>query len=259
MKLNKKLASLIFLFFCAYLVFEDTGIAQQPSKWGDRKWTSSTPGVHLELQEIERVTRSDGIEEVGYELVATGFPKGKTYSLLFHPQLEKEPVKVTQFNYDHSDGSIEEAIRKALNFKPGKTLKLYALNFSEGEPYKIALISDDETVQGYALDYPYPIEDKHGSCHLYLERFDLNGTMYGAFGHGFAPNKEVLTEWWISGMLAESMPNTDSDGTISFPLSHPVQDCGISTYSIMGESVTGETCFVRVKYEWGLKEKVSKF
>src|SRR6058998_2272097 len=159
----------------------------------------SSPGVHLTLKEVKRGSER-GRSRIDYELVASGLPSTKLFTLWGNLIGEGPTALFTGISGDSSgawtctDSTAHAAEARA----PGTHWCLYgyklafpAWGFAPSEPYRFALISTDETVHAYATAYPWPVEAASGTCHLLVGLIRRNE--FAIDGEGFQPGEEVHT------------------------------------------------------------------
>src|SRR3989442_11211936 len=165
----------------------------------------STAGVQVALREESRFAMG-GRKLVEYELVATGLPTNRLFTLWLFP-LGERPVPVVGGVTGDSTGRAACADSSALaraNRPPtgGRSIMPFPLmmpveSFVPSEPAKTALISNDDSVRAYATVFPVPLAAETAGCRLWLEllstdrdRFRLSGTGFqgGAEAHVVAPS-----------------------------------------------------------------------
>lgn len=242
---------LVLLAFCVCSAAENTNPVGHPGKWVVGRPTS--PGVRLELKEVERNELRDGTQEVTYNLIATGFPEKKVYVLWQYPLGDKPRKLVSKLYVDRSGEMMVEEFQPdmVVPFLPAPLATVLPLtidHYQKGEPLYIGLVSEDKAVQAHTIDYPIPIEDTQGSCHLYLDLVDPNRTSFAAFGKGFTSFEEVRTESKSDGEFMESKSHANKDGDFVTMLLPGVVG---KTHGTASYRVTGESCSVMVEYEWG--------
>lgn len=233
------------------LLYPESSNAQELDEWRTR--TDSSPGVVFVLEETARTTLADTTQEVTYRMSASGFPQGKTYSLWFKRIGEESKRLVNKLYVDDSGVMIAQELRPGIDvpFLPAPLAEVLPLtldHFQPGEPVSLSLVSEDKQIKGYGKAIPVPIEDRDGSCHLYLELITPDRMTYAAWGTGFAPNEELMTESLSNGELIRSKRSAESDGgflQIVLPATKPKSQ-GSATFS-----VTGTSCSLLVKYDWG--------
>lgn len=248
----KRSAFLITLLSCTLTSLgSEPGNAQEPDEW--RSSADSSPGVEFVLEETGRTRLSDNAQEVTYRLLASGFPQGKTYSLWFNRIGEESKRLVNKLYVDDSGVMTAQELQPGVDvpFLPAPlatVLPLTVDHFQPGEPVSLRLVSEDRQISGYGKAIPVPIEDRDGSCHLYLELMTPDRMTYAAWGKGFAPNEELITESRSNGDVIRSERNAESDGgflEILLPATKRGSQ-GSATFS-----VTGTSCSLRVEYDWG--------
>jgi hypothetical protein len=248
----KRSALYITLILCMVASFYSaSAVAEELDKWQTR--TDNSPGVVFALEETARTTLEDGTPEVTYQLSASGFPQGKTYSLWFDRVGEESKRIVNKLYVDDSGIMIVQEFNPdtVVPFLPAPmatVLPLTVDHFQPGEPVLLSLISEDEEIKGHAKDFPIPIEDRNGSCHLYLELITPDRTAFAAWGKGFSPNEELAIESRSNGEVVKSRRNVEVDGNFLEILLPEVKRKSRGSASF---HVTGMSCSLMVEYEWG--------
>src|SRR2546426_349599 len=172
----------------------------------------STAGVQVALREKSRFAMG-GRKLVEYELVATGLPTNRLFTLWLFPFGER-PVPVVGGVTGDSTGRAACADSSALaraNRPPtgGRgiiplPLMMPVESFVPSEPAKAALISNDDSVRAYATVFPVPLAAETAGCRLWLEllstdrdRFRLSGTGFqgGAEAHVVAPSGNQVIDF----------------------------------------------------------------
>lgn len=252
----KRSALHITLLSCiAVSFYSASAVAEELGKW--RTKTDNSPGVVFALEETARTTLKDGTPEVTYKLSASGFPQGKTYSLWFVRVGEESKRIVDKLYVDDSGIMIVQEFKPDTDvpFLPAPmatVLPLTVDHFQPGEPVSLSLISEDEEIKGHAKDFPLPIEDRDGSCHVYLEMIEPTRMSFAAWGQGFAPNEEVSVESRSGEEVIKKTRKIESDGGfLDILLPQTVH----KKHGVASFRVTGDDCSVAVEYEWGSRRR----
>jgi len=134
-----------------------------PCRWDP---ACSTAGVQVALREKSRFAMG-GQKLVEYELVATGLPANRLFTLWLFPFGER-PVPVVGGVTGDSTGRAacaDSSVLARANPPPagGRCIMPFPLmmpleSFVPSEPAKAALISADDSVRAYAAAFPVPLE-----------------------------------------------------------------------------------------------------
>lgn len=205
-----------------------------------REPADSTPGTSLAFKEIGR-RKEEETTAVTYDVIVSGVPRDKVYQL-WAEGLAQDPT----FGGDYTVQSSGRLVSNDTHEPLGDVI-LRA--FSRGEPYRMALITEDKAIAVFGKIIPFPIEARSPSgCRLIVELITSDGQAFHVEAEGFVPGEEVSLE---SQSLDEILPFTSTasiKGTFSFmPLpaviGHESGRCKIKA--------TGERCQVAVEFDWG--------
>jgi hypothetical protein len=172
----------------------------------------NTPGVDLSAREISRSGASDRTL-VTYELIATGMPKNKTYSL-FQLQINGSLIKnLSGVTLDEGGRAIcagREDTCKGDGPNDPIDLVLFA---GKAEPKRFALTSDDSAVKGFVEVVPFPnmIVDK--GCRLESIIGMPKGEVTYVRGSGFSPNEELTVDSESYGEKIHATAKAEPDGS----------------------------------------------
>lgn len=245
---------------CLLILALSTSILADQTPTSATKWRISnkdSPGVALWLVETGRQTLGDGTPEVTYSVHTSGFPQGKTYSMWIN-RVAEEPFKIVNKMFvDDTREMIVSEFREDTDvpWLPAPLTEVLPItldHFQPAEPIRLEIMADDRTVEGHAIEFPLPIEDKDGSCHLYLEMVDRDRLAFAAWGQGFAPNETVMTESRSGMELVKSSLDVAAAGrfiNMLLPQTEGKKQ-GTASYSVFAQS-----CSVHVEYEWGKSKK----
>lgn len=183
-----------------------------------------------------------------YRLLASGYPIGKTFSLWAYSPLEEAVKIIDGFYVDDSGEMMGGSFQPDSGTSALEKTDFHAFDHQLGEAFTLGLISDDSTVQAYAKAFPIPIEDRQGNCHLYVELMTGDRTAFAAFGEGFFPNEELVIESRSDGEVIDSVHYADQNGNFAEYVFPEIigKIGGVASYH-----VTGESCSVKVEYDWG--------
>ena len=150
-----------------------------------------TPGTVVTLEEVKREPGRHGTR-VTYRTATSGFPRGKTLRLQVSSLATPKPQTIISGIQADESGALTGKTGDG----PTVALSKFDLTIDEynnGEPFKIELISDDGSI--YAADevFPFPIEARKGTCHLWATMLNKDRNTFGILGEGFGPDTEVRT------------------------------------------------------------------
>ncbi len=220
-------------------------------EWGQ---TSATPGVRLSLEETGRVMDpTTGTARFTYKLLGKGFPSKKSFTLWGTP-FDTDPDQRVPFPIGFmGEFSIDPDSLEALTSNLGGRLDratFYVKDFLKGQPYELALISEDLAVKAFAKVIPLPLEARgEGQCRLWLELVNLAGLGYDVYGEGFEPFEEIDIGLQAEGAAPSGKTlKASKDGTFTMPLRPGVigQDGGKAIIT-----ARGKFCQLTVRYQWG--------
>jgi hypothetical protein len=210
------------------------------ANWGPEH---NTPATSLQLVEAKRET-IPGDSKVLYTVKATGLPQGVIFGV-WNRMLSKEPVLVLSQIYLDTKGRLVSKDSPAEEFQMG--IQKYA----RGEPFEIALISEDEQTRVYGRVVPFPIEATGaGGCRLQVELARDDGKMFFISGSGFVPGEQVTWTSVSAGERIADVTTVKSDGALDRVFFLPAvigKPFGVDRYSVQGSR-----CSVELEYEWGL-------
>ena len=210
-------------------------------------WGKATPGVTLVAHEGSREHSERGTVLL-YNLIGKGFPDGVVYNLWRLIPGKSPEVLIKGVSFD-SRGVL------VCSGKPGYcsgsgpddpvNLKTTA---SLGEEKRMAVVSDDGKIAGFADTVPFPIEATDKSCHLSVIRVSPQADVVIANVSGLKPNEtftaskrygyESVSEKYTAG------PNGTWESLISTEVA--LQPKGKASISVSDGS-----CAVSVTFDYG--------
>jgi len=207
--------------------------------WGP---DSNTPGVQLTLEEERRDTGGrGGATRVFYHLVMSGFPKDKTYKLSSWRFGHAISIEKPEITTDEAGNWFVDGTRVILDWS--------IVGFARGEPFRVGLISTDETVKAFAKTFPFPIEARDGSCHLWMELATTDGKSFAVYGDGFDADDHATTTSTSGTEIIRGETVISSGGTLPPTIILPAvvgKQSGTASFSVASKS-----CVPIVNYEWG--------
>lgn len=209
----------------------------------------STPGTRLRLVETGRLT-TPGTVEVDYRLEGGGFPRGKVYRLvqlgLGGPgeDLCGALVADSTGRLVPSDSAAVHETSLCGNFGD---IVVGAYEYMPGEPYRVAIVSHDDSVHAVATAFPHPIEGADGATRILLELTSPDRRSFTVWGVGFGRDAQLRTRLTAGGETFEGAAFADSAGVVRIQLNAPPGGGGgVVTYEVMGAS--GRP---KLQYRWG--------
>ena len=229
------------------------GGGREPCSWDP---ACSTAGVQVALREKSRFSMGRQ-KMVEYELVATGLPVGRLFSLWLFPFGER-PIPVDGGVTGDSTGRMVCADSSALASakRPpagGRCMMPFPLmmpleSFVPSEPAKAALISDDDSVRAYATAFPVPLEAEMAGCRLWLELLSTGRDRFRLAGTGFQGGAEAHVVSTSGSEVIDVRKPVPADGSFWMLLSPAVKGKRGGRSSI---AVSTPACTVTLQYSWG--------
>ncbi len=217
----------------------------------------STGSVRALLR--EKGTFSLGRQKlVEYELVATGLPAGKLFTVWAFPTGEQAVPLYTGVTGDSAGGIVcaDSAVRAAAGVLPTQQWCRTPLpgtmvpreSFVPSQPIKMALISTDDSVRAYATAFPIPLEAASGTCRLWLEVLSTRRDQFRLSGEGFQGGVEARIVSTSGNAVLQAAKSIPADGSFWLLLAPAVQGKQGGRSRI---SVSTAGCTVSLDYRWG--------
>ena len=209
----------------------------------------SKGGASLRLVETGR-QRTPSTVQVNYRLEAGEFPPGKVYRL-WQMSLADQPEALCGALVADSTGALvpdaAAAVHETSACPPLALIDLGAFEYLPGEPYRVAIISSDSTVQAVATAFPHPIEGADGPHRILLEMTSANRRSFTLWGVGFGKDKGIRTSMTTAGETYEGGAFSDAQGVVRILLNAPAGvPGGVVTYEVRGPSGSPQ-----LRYRWG--------
>ena len=210
---------------------------------------ASKGGATLRLVETRR-KRTPGTVEVDYRLEARGFPRGKVYRL-WQMSLGNPPEALCgALAADAAGGLVPDkaaAVHESSLCPELPLIELGAYEYMPGEPYRVAVISTDDSVRAVATAFPHPIEGSDGPHRILLEMNSADRRSFTLWGVGFGADKGLRTSMTTNGETFEGGAFSDGEGVVRILLNAPEgARGGVVTYEVRGTE--GRP---RLSYHWG--------
>ncbi len=211
----------------------------------------SSPGASAQAKEIARST-AEGRLKVKYRIYLSGVPKNKTYTLFSWPITIPDPVETMKGLSVAPDGLVICAGQKPgqCTSPEGKKDDPIELAFSPspGEPYRLALVSEDKESKVFFAIIPQPVLQADGGCTLQVVRLLPNFGLAVIEGTGFKPNEEIKFLSNSAGEKHELKERANAKGeyvTVLLPVVKG-KDSGTATVSL-----NGSACAPSTSLQWG--------
>jgi len=203
----------------------------------------------LRLVETGR-KRTPGTIEVDYRLEGGGFPRGKVYRL-WQMSLGGPPEALCDALVADSTGALVPDAAAAVNetslCPEFAGIELGAYEYLPGEPYRVAIISTDDSVRAVATAFPHPIVGEDGPHRLLLEMTSADRRSFTLWGTGFSRDAGLRTRLTTGGETFTGGAFSDSSGVVRIVLNAPEgAPGGVVTYEV--EGAAGRP---KVTYAWG--------
>jgi hypothetical protein len=213
-----------------------------------KNWGKNTSGLTLLFYEGPRQKSAQGTILM-YNLIGKGFPADVAFTL-WQWKLDSEPKSVMQgVSFDQRGILVcsgrpgfckGDGLNDPINIKATAAL---------GEPKRMAVVSCDGKIAGFAEAVPFPIEASDHNCKLSVVRMDSLASAVTVRVIGFAPNQR-LTITIRSGTEEASTDKTvdiqgNWSGVVSVPLSGPTKA------AITVSPVIGQGCKLTVSFDAG--------
>jgi len=194
---------------------------------------------------------------VEYELVATGLPAGRLFTLWLFPFGERPIPVFSGVTSDSSGRTVcaDSSTLASANRPPagGRCMMPFPLmmpleSFVPSEPAKAALISNDDSVRAYATAFPVPLEAETGGCRLWLELLSTDRNRFRLSGTGFQGGAEAHIVSTSGDQVIDGRKPVPADGSFWMLVSPAVKGKRGGRSSI---AVSTPGCAVTLQYRWG--------
>ncbi len=209
-------------------------------------WTkgANSPGSTLTLKETGRAI-VDGSTVVSYRLFASGLPRAQHFTL-WQWTLGSEPQAVADA-FINPDGLVVNRLADMTQNISEDLINLRMVG-GRGERKRVALTSDDWTLQAFAGAIPFPLEKTGNGCKLSVEMTAPDYAAVVVNGSGFQPG-ESLTVESVSGMESGKQQITATPaGTYTAVIFPRVKGQRSGKASV---TITSRRCSVAVQFPWG--------
>ena len=246
------LLGLAFLFASPTLIVGQSDVEARAAEIrkalvnGHIAWRSklSSEGVSIRAKETEK---HGGL--VKYNLLVSGLPADKLYSVMSWPVMQGKPSTIMEGASIGKDGTLICAGRTPdqCGDSSAKDDPIdFAFTPTKGEPYRLAVVSGDHRA-GIVI-VPDPIIGKDGECSLSVERLLPHFELAFFTGSGFPPNGDATFEGECYGEKHQIKAKADSSGNLQFAVMPGVSGHQKGTTTMKG---IGMKCSPSLKFEWG--------
>ena len=205
---------------------------------------ANSPGSTLTLKETGR-DLVGGNTVVSYRLFASGLPKARHFTLWLWT-LGSEPQAVADA-FINPDGLVVNRLADMIQniSEDPINLKMVA---GRGEPKRVALTSDDGTLQAFAGAIPFPLEKSANGCKLSVEMTapDYAGVILN--GSGFQPGESLSVESVSGTESGKQKTAATSAGTYTAVIFPRVKGQRSGKVSV---TITSPRCSVAMQIPWG--------
>ncbi len=234
-----------------YLLVLLLGLAHPPpfaaQQLDASNWGKATPGVTLVVHEGSREPSGRGTI-LWYNLIGKGFPDAVVYNLWRLIPGKSPELLIKGVSFDKRGMVV-------CSGKPGYcsgtgpddpvNLKTTA---SLGEEKRMAVVSEDGKIAGFADAVPFPLEATDKSCHLSVVRMSPLGDVVLVSASGLKPNETVTVSKRYGYDSASGKYTASPAGTWESLISseNPLQPKGKASISVSDGS-----CTVSVTFDYG--------
>jgi hypothetical protein len=215
--------------------------------WGE---TMSTPGLTAEMREVKR-TSEGGRLLVQYHLYIKGVLKPQSYTAVSWPINAKGPQEVISGITLAPDGLAICAGRQPDQCGNGEK-KDDPIEFTflpaKAEPYRIALISQDQKSKIFVRVIPDPIMKTSGRCTIEAIRLLPKFEIGMLSGKGFKPNEDLSFSSSSSGESHDSKAKADANGDYLMALLPFVAGKNKGKTDIR---LSSPSCSPALSFDWG--------
>ncbi len=209
-------------------------------------WTKGTnsPGSTLTLKETGRDI-VNGSTVVSYRLFASGLSKEQHFTLwMWTLGSEPEPVADAFIN---ADGLVVNRLSDATHNISEDPINVRVVA-GRGERKRVALTSDDWTLQAFAGAIPFPIENTANGCRLSVEMAapDYAGVVLS--GSGFKPGEPLMVESASGTESGQQKTAATPAGTYTAVIFPRVKGQKSGRASV---TITSPSCRVAAQFPWG--------
>jgi hypothetical protein len=241
--LENSVFRICFTLFCATIF--SSALSGQDKRFTD-DWAkgANSPGSTLTLKETGRDI-VNGSTVVSYSLFASGLPKGQPFTLWMWT-LGSEPEAVADA-FINPDGLVVNRLADVTHNISEDPINLRMLA-GRGERKRVALTSDDGTLQAFTGAIPFPIEKSANGCSLSIEISAPDYASVIVRGSGFQPSESLIVETASGGESGTQQTTATPAGTYTAVIFPRVKGQKSGKTSV---TITSPSCRVALQFPWG--------
>jgi hypothetical protein len=210
-------------------------------------WGKNTPGVELVAHEGSR-QKSSSSTLLMYNLIGKGFPEGVVYTLwqwapgkspkamMERVSFDKRGVLVCSGKPGYCSGSGAD---DPINIRTTAAL---------GEEKRMAVVSSDGKIAGFADAVPFPIEASDKNCRLTVVRMSPLADVVLARASGLKPKQPLTVTTHYADEASATSSTANPDGTWTEVMTAPIAKAP-SGKALISDSDT--FCSVSVAFPYG--------
>jgi hypothetical protein len=210
--------------------------------WGPK---ASTPNMALSLKEASRER-----PVIRIRMYATGLPKEGVYTLLTWPVTQRGPSESLRgITFDESGLAVCAGTPGTCGTpdKPNDPIDV-VLKPVPGEPSRLALISEDQSVKVFAKIVPIPLRGEDKGCSIEAVLLTPSSEIVFIEGTGFQPNSDVVMDSESEGERHGGKAKTDTNGRYVSAILPYKQGLARGTAKV---TVKAPGCSPSVSFPWG--------
>jgi len=213
-----------------------------------KNWGQNTSGVTLVFHEEPRQKSPQGTILM-YNLIGKGFPVDVAFTL-WQWKPENEPKAIMQGVSFDKRGVLVCSGRPGFckGNGPDDPINMKA-QAAQGEAKRLAVVSSDGKIAGFAEAIPFPIEASDRSCRLSVVRMGGSSDAVTVRLAGFTANEQITLRTLTDREESAVDKSADQQGNWTGVVKLPSK--GQSKASISVTPVTGQNCKVAVSFDWG--------
>jgi hypothetical protein len=211
-------------------------------------WGTNTSGVKLILHEGPRQKSAQGTT-LWYNLVGEGFASDVPFEL-WQWVPEKEPKRVMEGVSFDKRGLLVCSGRPGFCQGDGPNDPInIKTTAAQGEPKRMAVVSLDGKIAGFAEAVPFPIEASDKNCKLSVVRMGASAEAVTVRLAGFLPSERLALTTLTNMAEAAIDESADKQGSWTGVVKLPSKGQGKASISVA--PVIGHSCKVAVSFDWG--------
>jgi hypothetical protein len=232
----------------ALAVLANALLATAPAQFDAKNWGANSAGVTLVLHEGPRQKSPQGTA-LWYNLVGQGFPVGVPLQL-WQWAPDKEPKRVMEGVSFDKRGVLVCAGGAGFckGDGPDDPINIKA-QAAAGEAKRMAVVSPDGKIAGFAETIPFPIEASDKSCKLAVVRMGASAETVAVRLTGFAPNERLTLTTRTDIEEASVDESADKQGSWTGVVKLPSKSQGKASIGVA--PVIAQRCKVAVSFDWG--------